>query len=350
MTKQESLPARGLSFPWEEPPAPAEHIEVAEGVLWIRLPLPMALDHVNVYALDDGDGWTIVDTGVRSKKSIAIWEGLLNGALRGKPVHRVIATHHHPDHIGMVGWLMARGAAFATSRTAWLLSRMLILDVEEEVTPQAIDFWRAAGMDEEIIEKRSGERPYNFADMCAPIPIGYTRLQEGDTLKAGGRTWDIYTGGGHAPEHLTFWSRDDGLVLAGDQIISSISPNIGVYATEPEADPVADWIASCEKFEALAREDHIVLSGHKRVFKGLPFRMKQLKDNHVKGLERLEAFLREPKTAAETFPVLFKRKIDGGTYGLALVEAVAHLNHLHQAGRITREKDARGAWAWRAKD
>lgn len=339
--------ARGLGFPWPEPPEPGGVMEIAEGVLWIRMPLPMALDHVNCYALDEGDGWTIVDTGVHTRKSVALWEAVLAGPLGGKPVRRVIATHHHPDHIGMVGWFMARGAELVMSRTAWLFSRMLILDVEERVTPEAEAFWRAAGMDEKMLQKRLKERPYNFADICAPIPVGYTRLREGDVFEAGGRSWDVREGNGHAPEHLTFWSRDDDLVIAGDQIISSISPNIGVYPTEPEADPVGEWIASCEKFEAIAEARHIVLSGHKRPFTGLPFRMRQLRENHVHGLDRLEAYLAEPKTAAECFPVLFKRKIDAGTYGLALVEAAAHLNHLFQDGRITREKNARGAWLWR---
>ncbi|WP_439109852.1 MBL fold metallo-hydrolase [Lentibacter sp.] len=340
---------QGLRYPWPDTPEPGGWVEVAEGVLWIRLPLPMVLDHVNVYALDEGDSWTLVDTGFHTKRSVAMWEDLLKTALGGKPVSRVILTHHHPDHIGMAGWFMARGASLWASRTAWLLSRMLILDEEATPTPQAEAFWRQAGMDADILAKRLSERPYNFSDVCAPIPVGYTRLKDGDVLTAGGRSWDVMEGNGHAPEHLTFWSRDDSLVLSGDQIICSISPNIGVYPTEPEADPVGEWIASCEKFSAIAREDHIVLAGHKRPFTGLPFRMRQLRDNHVHGLDRLADYLGTPKTAVECFPVLFKRKIDQGTYGLALVEAVAHLNHLLREGRVTRELNEHGAWLWRSK-
>lgn len=340
----------GLSFPWPDPPEAGKHIEIAEGVLWIRLPLPMALDHVNVYAFDEGDSWTVVDTGFKTKLTVKLWEGILADALGGKPVSRVLLTHHHPDHVGMAGWLMERGASLWTSRTAWLMSRMLILDVEEEPSEQARAYWRAAGMDKAIYDKRIADRPYNFADACHPLPVGYTRLKEGDILQAGGRSWDVLEGNGHAPEHLTFWSRDDNLVIAGDQIISSISPNIGVYPTEPEADPVGEWIASCEKFEAIARDDHIVLSGHKRPFTGLPFRMRQLRENHVSGLDRLVKYLDEPKTAAECFSPLFKRKIDEGIYGLALVEAVAHLNHLLFEGRVTRERRAEDeAWLWTAK-
>ena len=338
----------GIRTPWPEPPAHGAAIPVAEGVLWIRLPLPMALDHVNIYALDDGKSWTVVDTGIHSKRSVALWEQVLAGPLQGRPVGRVILTHHHPDHIGMAGWLMERfGAELMATRTSWLMARMLILDEEARPTPQALAFWRSAGMDPAIYEARKGDRPYNFADTSYPLPVGYSRVKEGDVIRAGGRDWDVRIGNGHAPEHLTLWSRDDNLVIAGDQIISSISPNIGVYPTEPEADPVTDWLEACDRLAGHAREDHLVLSGHKLPFTGLPFRMRQLIDNHHGALARLEAHLDTPKVASECFAPLFKRKIDHGTYGLALVEAVAHLNHLHQAGRITRERRADGAWLWR---
>lgn len=337
----------GIRYPFPDPPAEGEAIEIAEGVLWMRLPLPMALDHVNVYALRDEGGWTIIDTGMNSRRTRAIWERLMAGPLQGLPVRHVIGTHHHPDHIGLAGWFQANGAELLMARTGWLMARMLQLDEQERPTEEAVTHWVRAGMDAEILEQRRNERPFNFCDTVHPMPLGYTRLRQGDTIRMGGRDWTVHTGGGHAPEHLTFWSNDDHLVISGDQIICSISPNVGVYATEPEADPLADWLEACERLGALAKPEHLVLAGHKLPFTGLPTRMRQLLENHHNALPRLIDWLDHPKRATDCFPVLFRRKIGAGEYGLALVEAVAHLNHLHHQGLITRELGADGAWLWR---
>ena len=341
---------KGLNYPWEVPPEHGVPIEVAEGVLWFRLPLPMKLDHVNVYALDEGDSWTVIDTGFASKKCKAIWQGMMDGPLSGKPISRVVVTHHHPDHIGLAGWLKSDfGAELVTTRTAWLTARMLTLDVQEVPNAETLAFYKLSGMDAELYAKRATERPFNFADIVAPIPLGYTRIQEGEQIKMGGRTWDIHMGNGHAPEHATFWSQDDNLVLAGDQILSSISPNVGVYATEPMADPIGEWLEACERLNLLVQDDHLVLGGHKLPFTGLPQRMRQLIENHHSALKRLEKYIEPPKSASECFSCLFKRPIGEGEYGLALVESVAHLSHLYQTGLATRELRSDGAWVYQSK-
>ena len=335
-----------ITYPWDTPPAEGEATQIADGVLWMRMPLPMALDHVNVFAFDEGESWTVVDTGFASKRSKAIWETLLAGPLGGKPVSRLIVTHHHPDHVGLAGWFIAKGAELVMPRTGWLTARMLTLDEQPSYTPETLAFYKRAGMSYEELAHRSTERPFNFADCVVPLPLGYTRIIDGQTIKFGSRTWDIRMGDGHAHEHATFWSRDDHLIVGGDQLLPSISANLGVYPTEPEADPVQEWLTSCEAYQPFASADQLILPGHKLPFKGLPLRLRQMIENHHGALERLVKYLKEPRTGGECFTPLFKRKIGRGEYGLALVEALAHLNHLHQTGIATRTMGDDGAWRW----
>ena len=338
---------QGLRHPLESPPAPGEAIEIAEGILWMRLPLPMALDHVNVYALDDGAGWTLVDTGMMTRKTIALWEALLAGPLVGKPVTRLIVTHHHPDHIGLAGWFQARGVELLIPRTAWLLARMLVLDVQETLSAESRLFHQRAGVTPDRLASTAAERPFNFADWVAPMPPGFSRLSEGDLVHAAGRRWRVRLGQGHAPDHATLWSLDDPIVLGGDQLLPGISANIGVYPTEPEADPLGDWLASTQGFMAHARDDHLILPGHKLPYTGLPFRLAQMLENHLTALDRLQEHLAAPRRATECFAPLFRRDIGADQFGLALVETVAHLNHLLRQDKISRSLDAQGAWTWR---
>ena len=337
-----------LRFPFETPPDPGAAVEVAEGILWLRLPLPMALDHVNVYALADSDGWTLIDTGMNSRKSREIWTAALAGPLAGKPVARVLLTHHHPDHVGLVGWFQDRGAALLTTRTAWLYARMLTLDVQDRPSAQSMHFYTRAGMPAEMLAKRATERPFNFADVVAPMLLGFTRIDEGQTLTLAGRRWRVRLGQGHAPDHITLWSEEDALVIGGDQLLPNISPNIGVYPTEPEADPLTEWLEATARFLPHARDDQLVLPGHKLPFTGLPFRLQQMAENHREALARLRAHLRSPQTAAGCFPALYKRPIGEGEYGLALVEAVAHLNCLLRRGQVCRSLAPDGAWQWQS--
>ncbi|WP_408634391.1 MBL fold metallo-hydrolase [Paracoccus onubensis] len=339
-----------IAFPFENGPAEGEAITVAEGVLWLRLPLPMALDHVNVYALDEGDGWTIVDTGFDTGRTRKIWQSLLEDTLAGRPILRIIGTHHHPDHIGLAGWFMQEhGAQLMMSRTAWLTARMLQLDRQESPTPQAIAFWRHAGMPVELREKRTAERPFNFADMVHPLPPGFIRLVAGQEIHVGGRRWRVEMAHGHAPCHAIFWSLDDDLVIGGDQLLASISPNLGVHPTEPDADPVGEWLESCHRLLELAEDRHLVLPGHKLPFTGLPERLRQLIDNHHGALQRMEIALRKsPRTAVECFDILFKRRIGESEFGLALAEAVAHVNHLRGKDVIHAVGERDGAALWGA--
>lgn len=329
------------------PPGPGAAVEVAEGVWWARLPIAMRPDHVNVYALDDGASWTVVDTGLDAPGCRAAWEALRAGPLGGRPVGRVIVTHHHPDHVGLAGWLQARGAELWATRTAWLFARMLRLDVQERPTAETLAFWRGAGMDAGVLAARAASRPMNYADVVAPLPLGFRRIAQGDEIEAGGRRWRVEVGHGHAPEQATLWGIGHGLVVAGDQILPGITPNLGVYATEPEADPVGEWIAACRRLRGLARPGMLALPGHGRPFEGVAERLDALAADAEAAQARLLAALGEPRTAAGCFGPLYGRAIGAGEYGLALAEAVGHLNRLRASGAAVREAGPDGAWLWR---
>lgn len=325
-----------LDTPFPTPPAAGEAVTLVPGVLWLRMPLPFRPGHVNLYALDDGDGWTLVDTGPDMPACREAWTALRGGPLAGRPLRRIIATHHHMDHIGLAGRLMAaEGAALLTSRTAWLMARMMALDVQERATPEQLAFWRRAGMPPDLLAQRARERPFNTADVVHPLPLGYTRLVEGADLRAGGRAWRVAMGDGHAPEHVTLWSREDDLVIGGDQLLGAISPNLGVYATEPDADPVGDWLASCARLKRLAGDRQLVLPGHGLPYRGLPARLDALIAEHQAALDRIAAALAQaPRTAVGCFDLLYRRELTAGEFGLGLVEAVGHVNRLRRAGRL----------------
>ena len=336
------------------PPAEGEALEIAPGVLWMQMPLPFRPDTVNVYALRDspadGGGWTIVDTGLDTRRGRDLWQALLAGPLAGAPVTRLIATHHHIDHIGLAGWFQDQGAQLWTSRPAWLMARMAVLDVQDRPTPQALAFWRAAGMPPEMIEERSHERPFNASDVSAALPPGYIRLHEGQEIRFGGRRWLVRMGYGHAPEHVTLWSLDDDLVIGGDQMLATISPNLGVYPTEPRADTVGDWLESCTRLAQFARPEQLILPGHKLPYRGLPTRLRQLGDNQRAALDRVVASLRQaPRSAVGCFEPLYRRHIGKAEFGLALAEAVGHINHLHATGRVWHAgQSPDGAQLWGA--
>ncbi|MEM6943337.1 MAG: MBL fold metallo-hydrolase [Pseudomonadota bacterium] len=350
-TAAEGLALPPISMPWTAPPGPGEAVEIVPGILWARLPLPMKLDHVNIYALDEGDSWTLIDTGLNWRKGRDAMEALLAGPLSGKPVRRVILTHHHPDHIGMLGRFAAEGAEVLASRVAWLMGRMLTLDPQDRPTEAQIAFRRRAGVTGTALEAYASERPFNFADCVAPIPLGFTALEEGASLEAGGRQWQVRLGEGHAPAHVTLWHEVAGLIIAGDQMLATISPNIGVYPTEPAADPLGGWLASCRHFRtALSEggvEDPLVLPGHHLPFTGLARRLDQLIENHENALDRIMAALAaKPATATELFDPIFRRPIGDAEFGLALVEAVAHANHLHRLGAVAGKMRPDGSVEW----
>jgi len=340
---------RGLAYPLGDAPAPGEAREAAPGVLWMRLPLPMALNHVNVYAIADGEGWAIVDTGLRTPDTVAAWEAALAGPLGGRPVTRVIGTHMHPDHIGLAGWLCERfDAPLLMSQLEYVTARMLVGDTGP-APEDGVKFFRAAGWSEERLERY--RQTYGmFAKGVAPLPAGYRRLSAGDVLSIGGQDWSIVVGNGHSPEHVCLWRKADDVFIAGDQILPRISSNVSVWPTEPLADPLADWLASLDRLGDLLPEETLCLPGHGEPFTGVLARIEALKRGHAVSLKRLERTLRQPCRAIDVFPALFARPVGDGLLGMATGEAIAHLNHLEARGRVQRERNADGVDWWTSLD
>lgn len=337
---------RGLTYPFEAVPEPGQAVAVAPGVLWLRLPLPLALNHINVYAIEDGDGWAIVDTGLSTLAAKAAWEAALAGPLGGRPVTRVICTHLHPDHIGLAGWLADRFAApLLMSRLEFVTARMLIADEALGPPTGGEAFYRAAGWSGEQIEGwRTGYG--GFGRAVEAFPREYLRLQEAEPLVLGGETWRVVMGEGHSPEHVCLWREKDGVLLAGDQILPRISSNISIWPTEPDADPLGDWLRSLEGLKTRLPGDLLVLPSHGEPFYGVTTRLEALLRGHEVALKRLEKTLRAPSRAIDAFSALFARPIGEGLLGMATGEALAHLNYLERQGRARRARDEDGVDWW----
>jgi glyoxylase-like metal-dependent hydrolase (beta-lactamase superfamily II) len=341
-----------IEFVFQEAPEIGKVHEIKPGVFWFPMPLPMmGPEYVNCYILDDGNDIVLVDTGANFGDCKYLWESVLSKHFFGKKISNIYVTHHHPDHIGLAGWLSEKvDAPIVCSRTAYLMAKMLSLDVHESVSPTTELFWRQAGMSEEMLREKLQSRPFNFGDGVYPLNRGFVRISEKQAITINGINWTVSMGNGHAPEHATFWSKELNLVLSGDQVLPGISSNLGVYPTEPNADTVGDWIRSCEKFQYLASDEMVVLPGHGRPFSGMPRRLVQLIENHNGALERMKKeLMSEPKTAVELFKTIFKRDINKKEYMLALHEAVGHVNHLYQTGVVYRSVRQDGAFAYGLK-
>ena len=317
-------------------------MEVAEGVHWIRMRLPMQLNHINLWLLEDGDGWTAVDTGIRDETTADAWKRLFAGPMAGRPIKRVIVTHLHPDHIGLAGWLVRRfGVELWMTRTDYLMCRNLVADTGEEAPEEGIRFYRAAGFAEDALEAYK-TRFGGFGRGVYRLPNAYRRIQEGERIEIGGRIWEIVVGRGHAPEHACLWCREENLFISGDQILPRISSNVSLFPTEPEANPLQDWLDSCAKLKALLPPDILVLPSHNEPFRGVNLRLQELIDGHETAMEKLLALCAEAKRAVDCFPALFRSRITSGNYLMATGESLAHLNCLRARGQLRRTVDDDG--------
>jgi glyoxylase-like metal-dependent hydrolase (beta-lactamase superfamily II) len=319
------------------PPAGGGHA-VAPGVTWVRLPLPYALDHVNVWLLADGDGFTLVDTGHGDEPTRAAWERLSRSVLQGRPVGRVVVTHHHPDHVGLAGWMAERwGSELWCTQTEWLWSRLGKLEPLAEAQALAAAFYLRAGVPAAAIPALR-ERCKAYPANVAPVPPSFRRLADGDEISVDGTSWRVVVGRGHAPEHACLLSAERGILISGDQVLPHITPNVSVWPQEPEAEPLSDYLRTIAALERLP-DDVLVLPSHGLPFRGLHRRLRQLAEHHRQRLDAvLAACAAGPRTAWEVTGVLFPRDLDPHQSTFAVGESIAHLHHLVALGRLRRDR------------
>ncbi|RJG27169.1 MBL fold metallo-hydrolase [Massilia cavernae] len=344
-----SLPAKGvLAYPCGDPPETGATREVAPGVRWIRMPMPASLSHINLWAIEEEGGWAIVDTGLRTEETITAWSQLFAGPLGGRPVTRVLVTHMHPDHIGMAGWLTRKFACrLWISRLEYLVCRMLLADTGREAPADAIDFYRRAGWSCESIEHYRA-RFGNFGKMIYTLPDSYRRMQDGDVFTIGQHEWRVVVGTGHSPEHACLYCPAMKLLISGDQVLPRISSNVSVHPTEPDADPLADWLASIDTVRRAVPNDVLVLPAHGEPFHGLHERLDYLAQGQLRSLDRLRRSLDVPRRAVDVFGALFASAVTSDNamqLNLATGESIAHLNYLVHRGEVAMQTDHDGV-AW----
>jgi glyoxylase-like metal-dependent hydrolase (beta-lactamase superfamily II) len=322
-------------YPFAEPPAVGTTMEVAPGVRWVRMPLPFSLKWINLWLIEDGDGWSVVDTGIPNSETKGHWRTIFENELGGKPIKRVIVTHMHPDHIGLAGWMTHKWQCeLWITRLEYIQCRMLVADTGREAPKAGIDFYRAAGWEQEDLD-RYVERFGGFGKAVSQLPDSFRRLSDGQEIQIGDRTWRIVTGCGHSPDHACLWQPDLNVFISGDQILPRISSNVSVFPTEPEANPLQDWLDSCAKLKSIVPADVLTLPSHNEPFRGAHKRLDALIEGHETGMKRVLQRLEEPKKALELFPALFARPIDKDNLGMATGETIAHLNCLKGRGLVT---------------
>jgi glyoxylase-like metal-dependent hydrolase (beta-lactamase superfamily II) len=349
---------RQLHYPWADTlPAVGGAMEVAPGIKWLRMGLPFALDHINLWLLrdeiDGRQGWSVVDCCISHDASKAQWESIFAHQLDGLPILRVIVTHMHPDHIGLAHWLCERWQApLWISSTDYNAARMACVSTTGFGGESAARFFAAHGLtDREALEKVRLRTGY-YPSMVPAVPPSYRRMMDGDLITIGSgaqrHPWQCISGYGHAPEHIALHCSPLGVLISGDMVLPRISTNVSVYDLEPESDPLKLFLASIEKLRPL-EPDTLVLPSHGKPFKGLHTRIDQLAQHHRDRLDEvLQACRRAPCHAADMLQVLFKRQLDLHQTTFAMGESVAHLHLLWFDGRVRRTLDADGIYRFQA--
>jgi glyoxylase-like metal-dependent hydrolase (beta-lactamase superfamily II) len=340
-----ALPAV-LDYPFPTPPEPGAAPLVAPGVHWLRMPLPFALDHINLWLLEDGDDVTLVDTGYGNAATRALWEQHFAQTLGGRAVAHIVVTHCHPDHLGNAAWIAQRSGCRVTMTHGEFMSAHAIIDERAAHAPaDTCELFRLHGMSAADVEAQAA-RGNQYKRGVPEAPGSFDRIKDGDAIEAAAATWRVIAGYGHSAEHASLFAPDREVLVAGDMLLPRISTNVSVWPSDPNGDPLGRFLASLASFESLPPET-LVLPSHGLPFRGIPVRVAQLRAHHDARLtELVEAIAAAPGpvSAADMVPVLFRRELDLTQRFFAMGEAIAHLNHLWHARRIARIRDAGGGY------
>ena len=338
-----------VRYEFDQRPETGDTMQIAPGVHWLRMFLPFSLSHINLWLLEDGDGWTIVDTGVDIDECRDTWDQVFATLIRDASLSRVLVTHLHPDHIGCAGWLTDRfDVPLWMTRDEYLLARILVADTGRPAPEEGDRFYRGAGFKPEQMDFY--HRMFGmFGKFVHALPESYHRIRDGEMIEIGERQWEVIVGRGHSPEHACLYSADLNQLISGDQLLPTISSNVSVFPTEPDANPLRDWIESLKALKARIPADVLVLPAHGKPFRGAHERLDALIQEHLDGLDKLVTICSEPRRTVDTFPALFRSKIDNKNLIMATGESIAHLNYLLQQDRIIVETDDNGVNWYTAK-
>jgi len=349
-----------IHYPWGDAlPATGELMRLRPGVDWVRMPLPFALNHINLWVLDDpregAPGKTVVDAGIASEPIRQAWQALWQGPLADAPLRRMLVTHMHPDHVGNADWLIEQFSAPSEPARLWMSAtdHLAALQACEATSSQggerAAAFFASHGLRHQEDLEKIRERSGYYRALVPSVPRAHRRLIDGMVVDIGERRWRCISGYGHSPEHIALHCERDGLLISGDMLLPSISTNVSVYDMEPEGDPLGLFLSSIAAMLPLPA-DTLALPSHGRPFTGIHARIRQLQQHHDDRLaDVMQACRLAPSSAADMLPVLFKRALDLHQTTFAMGEAVAHLNHLWHRGDLSRAKDQDGVWRFEAR-
>lgn len=333
----------GLAFPHPNPVSPGSVQEIAPGVYWLRMPLPFALDHINLWLLRDGDGWTAVDCGIALEETQAHWDRILKEVIGDAGLSRVLVTHFHPDHFGNAGWLTRRfSAPLWMTEAEYLTAHAQYQTHAGHGSDAAARLFAQHGLDAERVAAVAG-RGNSYRKIVSEPPTRFMRIMEGDEIAIGGNRWRVIIGYGHAPEHASLYCEALGVVISGDMLLPKISTNVSVWPTEPEGDPLRLFLRSIDRFLEID-DDTLVLPSHGLPFRGAHARVQMLHDHHRDRLAEVLEACSSAASAADLLPVLFRRKLDTHQTFFAMGEAIAHLHYLWHQGRVRRTSDADGIY------